>query len=180
MKGIVFTEFLEMVDSFFSPEITEEIIYKSDLPSGGAYTSIGTYDHAEIVALVTNLSNITDTPIPDLIQTFGTHLLSRFAILYPNFFEDIENVKSFLERVDGYIHVEVKKLYPDADLPKLETERIEGDDLVLTYRSDRHMGDLAEGLIKGAIGHFGGQERLTRDDINEPGDAQCVRFKILT
>jgi len=44
MKGIIFTEFLEMVEDRFSPEIADRIIEAADLPSGGAYTAIGTYD----------------------------------------------------------------------------------------------------------------------------------------
>jgi len=59
MKGIVFTEFLEMVEAKFSPEMTDRIITESKVPSGGAYSAVGTYDHEEIVALVQALSRAT-------------------------------------------------------------------------------------------------------------------------
>lgn len=49
MKGIVFVEFLEMVESTFSAEMADDIIDACDLSSGGAYTSVGTYPHSEIV-----------------------------------------------------------------------------------------------------------------------------------
>ena len=52
MKGIVFTEFLEMVEQRFSPEIADRLIDESDLPSGGIYTAVGTYEHTEIVTYV--------------------------------------------------------------------------------------------------------------------------------
>ena len=45
MKGLVFTEFLELVDEQFSFETCEQIIEMSDLPSGGIYTSVGTTSH---------------------------------------------------------------------------------------------------------------------------------------
>ena len=45
MKGVIFTEFLEMVESHFSPEMADRIITAARLPSGGAYTAVGTYDH---------------------------------------------------------------------------------------------------------------------------------------
>jgi diguanylate cyclase (GGDEF)-like protein len=38
MKGIVFTEFLEMVEARFSPEICERLLETSDVPSHGVYT----------------------------------------------------------------------------------------------------------------------------------------------
>jgi len=178
MKGVVFTIFLDMVDHSFGPETTEEIIAASDLPSAGAYTTVGTYDHAEIVALVTHLSKATKIAIPDLIRTFGAHLLGEFYRLYPLFFEETEDVLSFLEMVDGYIHTEVLKLYPDATLPKITTRRRGDGELEVIYRSDRMMGDLAEGLIKGAIDHFGEDHVLQRDDVTAQGGGQCVHFKV--
>lgn len=178
MKGVIFTEFLQMVDDVFSPETTEQIIQESDLPSGGSYTAVGTYDHAEIVALATNLSKATKTPVPDLTKAFGRHLLTRFADLYPEFFSDIPDALTFIEQVDGFIHVEVRKLYPDAAVPQIETERIGQNRLVVTYRSDRHLGDVAEGLIQGAIDHFGHPASLERCDQDALGDKQCVRFTV--
>ena len=73
MKGVVFTLLLDMVDDTFGPAVTEQIISASDLPSGGVYTAVGTYDHAEIVALVTNLSKETELSVSALVHTFGKH-----------------------------------------------------------------------------------------------------------
>ena len=42
MKGIIFTEFMQMVEDRFSIEVAEEIIDAATLPSGGSYTSLGT------------------------------------------------------------------------------------------------------------------------------------------
>ena len=49
MKGIVFTEFLELVEDKFGLETVDEIIQKSDLESNGIYTSIGTYKFSEML-----------------------------------------------------------------------------------------------------------------------------------
>lgn len=56
MKGLVFTEFLEMVEQHHGFVFTEKLIDEADLPSGDAHTSVGTYDHAEMVKLLTLLS----------------------------------------------------------------------------------------------------------------------------
>ena len=55
MKGIVFTEFLEMVEETFGLETVDTIIENSNLPSEGIYTSVGTYDFNEMVSLITAL-----------------------------------------------------------------------------------------------------------------------------
>ena len=52
VKGIIFTAFIEMVESTFYLEMADDIIVASDLPSGGRYSGVGTYDHAEIIQLV--------------------------------------------------------------------------------------------------------------------------------
>ncbi|MDQ3583143.1 MAG: heme NO-binding domain-containing protein [Pseudomonadota bacterium] len=175
MKGVVFTEFLEMVEERFSPEIADRIIDASDLPSGGVYTSIGTYDHTEMVQLVSQLSTITGTTVPILVHTFGKYLFSRFVALYPQFFAGVESAFPFLERIDGYIHVEVLKLYPDAELPRFECDTSETGRLTMIYRSTRGFADLAEGLMQGCIDHYGENITIQREDLSG-GSGTCVRF----
>ena len=51
MKSIVFSEFLDMVDEKFSIEMSERLVDEVKPPSGGAYTTVGTYDAQEIVDL---------------------------------------------------------------------------------------------------------------------------------
>ncbi len=177
MKGMVFTEFIEMVEEVFSPEVADNIVTKADLPSGGVYTAVGTYDHEEMVALVKNLSAETNTPIPDLLQAFGKYLFGRFASGYPQFFEGKSNAIEFLSGVDNYIHVEVRKLYPDAELPGFEYERPNEDTLIMTYRSARPFADLAEGLIRGCFEHFGEQVDIQRRTI-ETEPQTCVEFAL--
>jgi hypothetical protein len=164
MKGIVFTELLEMVAMMKSEDFVDELIESCDLPSGGAYTAVGTYPHQEAVTLLMRLSTMTGTPPGDLLRAFGSHLFGRFYILYPAFFENVETAIDFLSQIEDVIHVEVRKLYPDAELPTFEATRPTDGRLDLVYRSERHMGDLAEGLIDGCVSHYGVPHRVERSD----------------
>lgn len=175
MKGVVFTEFLEMVENAFSPDVADRIIDQADLPSGGAYTAVGTYDHSEMVSLVTNLSAETKVPVPDLLKTFGSYLFGRFAVLYPKFFENKSCPFEFLGEVEDYIHVEVRKLYPDAEMPTLDCETPEPGRMVMIYRSSRGLADVAQGLIEGCFQHFGRQVTIDREDLSGGGNTE-VRF----
>ncbi|MBC8165370.1 MAG: heme NO-binding domain-containing protein [Bryobacteraceae bacterium] len=167
MKGMVFTEFLEMVEQKFDPETVDTIIENSNLPSGGAYTSVGTYDHQEMIELVGQLSAMTGIAAADLIRTFGKHLFGRFAVNYPVFFEGIHSTLAFLPNIDSYVHVEVLKLYPDAELPSFECRFDELDSFEMIYRSKHPFPDLAEGLIQGCIEHFGDSMDVKREDFND-------------
>jgi len=175
MKGIVFAKFIEMVEEQFSIETAEQMIDACDLPSGGAYTSVGTYDHQEMVSLLVQLSKMTGKTVPELLRAYGNYLFGKFAQLYPVFFQGVTSSLTFAAQIDDVIHVEVMKLYPDAQLPKFETMSNSPDEFVFIYRSDRHLGDLAQGLLESCIAHFGEQQTvsLKRENLEEPGDPIC-------
>jgi len=176
MKGVVFTEFVEFAEESFGLGVTDDMIARSMLPSGGAYTAIGTYDHRELVQMVGELSALSGKPIPELLRGFGMHLLKRFVSSFPGFFAHA-SLFDFLHRVDDTIHVEVRKLYPDAELPAFTCEQPEPHRLVMVYQSHRGMADLAEGLIAGAIAHFQERVHLQRDDLTT-GCPQRTRFTL--
>lgn len=167
MKGIVFTEFLELVENKFGDEVADNIIDNSDLVSEGAYTAVGTYDHGEMFQLVANLSKETNVPVPDLLKVYGEYLFKRFTTLFPSFFENEDNAFTLLSKIDDFIHVEVKKLYADAELPKFDHDQVDEKTLKLTYTSTRHMEDFAEGLMQGCLDHFNQKATIEREKITE-------------
>jgi hypothetical protein len=175
MKGVVFTEFLEMVEDRFSPEMADRIIEGAELASGGVYTTVGTYDHGEMIQLVSNLSEQTGIPAAELLRSFGVHLFGRFHTMFPKYFEDVASAFDFLQRVDHYIHVEVGKLYPDAELPGFDYDASEPGRLRLTYRSSRPFAALAEGLIRGCIAHYGETVDIAMEDLSD-GAGTAARF----
>ena len=63
MKGIVFTEFLELVEDKFGLEMVDSIIANSNLESNGVYTAVGTYSFSEMLQLLQNLSDNTGISI---------------------------------------------------------------------------------------------------------------------
>ena len=174
MKGILFTEFLEMVDRQFSPELTERIIDQVDVPSGCAYTTIGTYDHTELVQLVVQLSKETDTPVTDLVRAYGFYLFERFVRTYPRFFSGIKDAFTFLEGVEDIVHAEVRKLYSDSKPPLITATRQGDDKLEVIYQSQRCLADAAHGLILGCVDYFGEKMSVERQDIDDSGSS--VRF----
>lgn len=177
MKGIVFREFFELVENKFSLATLDKIIEEADLPSGGAYTSAGTYPHQEMVAVLVKLSESTGIPIPDLLQTFGEHLIWVFEKKFPAFFQDHHDPLTFLESIDGYVHIEVHKLYPGAELPRFFCTRKGSNSLAMDYYSSRHLEDLAEGLIAGALKYYGVAGEITRSEVEQDGRSG-TRFTI--
>lgn len=177
MKGIIFREFLELVESKFGVEVVDEIIETSQLESKGAYTRVGTYNHNEFFSLLTNLSQRINAPVKELVLLYAEHLFQVFISNYGNFFKNITDGFEMLASVENTIHVEVLKLYPDAELPTFVILQHTKTELILKYSSPRKMGDFAEGLIHCCMHHFGHNYAIEREDLSASGDV--VKFLII-
>lgn len=180
MKGIVFTTFLELVEEKWGLDMVDDIIEDSDLESGGAYTAVGTYDHVEAVHLVTALSGRTGVEIAGLLKAFGEHLFGVLIGAHPEFLVGVDHPLDFLEGVERYIHVEVRKLYPDAELPTFQCERQSDESLVMIYSSGRHFEDLCEGLIWGAVSHFQREASIEREALEDGRERFLIELEPLS
>ncbi|AEV33346.1 heme NO-binding domain-containing protein [Owenweeksia hongkongensis] len=176
MKGIVFTEFLQMVEDAHDYELVDQIINDVDPESEGVYTAVGTYSHTEIVALVVAYAQRSEQEVGEVLRKFGHHLLMVFHKSYPEFFEPNPTAFDLFSSIDNYIHIEVAKLYPDAELPRFEINKKTSGEMVMTYTSERKMSDLALGLIEKTLEHYKEDANIQRDFLNE--DGSLVRFTI--
>lgn len=171
MKGVVFTEFLDFVAAGHGADMMDDIIDDAALPHGGAYTAVGTYPFQEMQRLVTALCLRAHIGADDLLKAFGRHLCGRFVLKYPEFFAASQNLFDFVESVDRHIHVEVHKLYADAELPRFHTNARDAHCLSIDYASCRPLEALAEGMIREAARHYGEPVTISRSriaDASEP------------
>jgi hypothetical protein len=176
MKGVIFTEFLEMVEADHGIQVFDSLVTISSLHSGGAYTSVGNYPHSDMLAMLEKLSDLINVSMSDLCMTFGQYLFKSFSHNYKPFFVGIKTRLQLLEGIESVIHSEVRKLYPEACLPKFECFTNESG-LIMNYSSERPFADLAEGLIRGCIDHFSDDLDLLREP-GPTGDAHSAKFVI--
>jgi hypothetical protein len=155
MRGMVFTELFELVEEKFGFDMLDEVIEASSLPNDGAYTATGSYPFEELVTIVVNLSAKTEIPVPTLLEVYGQHLFGKLIKALPQFDNKDLDLLSFIESVEDHIHVQVKKLYPDAELPTFEIISSNQNELKFYYISKKNIPNLAKGLINGAAEHFG-------------------------
>jgi predicted hydrocarbon binding protein len=140
----------------------------------GVYTSAATYADDEAVQLITEICNRRDMEQGDLLREFGKYMFPRFHDLYSELIDHYDGLIPFLLTIHDTIHVEVKKLYPDAQVPSFEYERPSADSLTMFYRSERRMCRLAEGLIIGAADHFNTDHELIHDTCMHTGSDHCA------
>tara|TARA_R110002072_G_scaffold53213_1_gene140732 strand:+ start:534 stop:1073 length:540 start_codon:yes stop_codon:yes gene_type:complete len=176
MKGIVFTEFLDLVEDKFGIEMVDKIINQSKLESEGVYTSIGTYRFSEMLQLLQNLNKNTGIAIDDLLLIYGEHFFGIIETSYPGLLATYKDPIEMLSSIENHIHVEVKKIYPDAELPTFLIEEKKEDSLILIYQSSRAMHHFGLGLMNKTFEHFNAKATIDLEKIKEDGTE--VRFII--
>lgn len=179
MKGLIFTNFLEMVSEKFSPEMVEKIIDASQLKNEGAYTEIGTYPYEEMVELITHLSEMTNISISDLQIAYGKYLFPRLKDRYAKFVTQTKSTFEFLQYVDTHVYAEVQKLYPESEHPHFECMTINPCCITLKYQSNRPFAKIAEGIMLGCATYFEENIQITSQDLgSSPEGKNNVLFTL--
>lgn len=174
MKGIIFEVFREMMEETFGEEMYDNLVDACDLPSGGVYSTVGTYDHMEIVSLVVELSKQTGIEPPQLVQAFGKYMFGYFSNRFPQFFEHPDTF-SFLDGLNDFHQLEVMKLYPEATVPHFESRVADdGNSMELIYTSPRHFSDVAVGMLNGAFDHYNETIELTMEEIGDEQEQKVI------
>ena len=176
MKGIVFTEFLELVEYKFGLEMVDKIISSSDLKSNGIYTSIGTYSFSEMLQLLQHLSLNTEVSIDNLLLVYAEHFFSVIEKSYPGLLATYKDPIEMLSSIENHIHIEVRKIYPDAELPVFIVEEKTKNNLTMIYKSSRAMHHFGLGLMNKTFTHFNSSAEIVLEKIKEDGTE--VRFFI--
>ena len=172
MKGIVFTELCEMVEKKFGIEVLNNIVENAQLSTDGVYSAVGTYDASDLFKMVAHLSSQTGVKPQDLIHAYGRYFFKTLFDNYPVFFEH-SNSFDFLKTIDSHIHVEVKKLYPDAELPSFSYEERENT-LELKYSSERRLHMFALGLIEKTIEYY--DEKIDIELLDSQNNTKVFRL----
>lgn len=169
MKGIVFTEFLEMVEETFGLETVDYIITNSNLESRGAYTAVGTYDFGEMLRLVTNLSEKVNTPVNDLLYVYGTYFFNALITNHPEIFKQFKHPIALLSSIEDHIHVHVRKIYPGAELPTFTILHEDDTSITMIYESSRSLYRFAHGLMQKTFEYYKREASIIVEKIKEDG-----------
>lgn len=173
MKGVVFVELIAMAEAVAGEDLVDEVLETTPLQSGGIYTAVGNYPCSDLMALVQALSERLDAPVDDLQIRFGEWMFAKFVTGYPAFFDGKSDAFTMLESIENEVHVEVRKLYPEVELPTFDTRRLDDNTLQMTYQSERPLIAFCEGMIRACVAHFGTPADISRVVNNRDGSFQC-------
>lgn len=170
MKGVIFNAVEEAVVNLYSEDVWDDLLDAAGV--SGRYTSLGSYDDAELIALVEAAVEMTGIDATELVKVLGRHSFPHLASRYPDLVDESAGTHDFLRRVNDIIHPEVLKLHPDATPPQFEFEDRPDGSLRVTYHSVRKLGVLAQGLMYGAADKF--NEDIEIDVVSGAGEETTV------
>ncbi len=175
MKGIIFNLFEDFVVSRYGDDKYQEIIVASDtgLLDPLEIVGPGSYPDEAFDAILRQTSEKIGRDIPGILQDMGRHSLPKLAARYPHFFEECEHPRDFLKTTSMIHHVEVKKLYQDAQVPHFFIENMSQEGLTLIYKSKRHLCHLCEGLIVGLGDYYKIPISINQVECTQLGDQEC-------
>ncbi len=137
MKGLLFTELLEMVEEEFGYNTANAIVLGSHLSSGGIYTASRTYHRAEMSTLFEQLQHHTNLPFEQLAAAFGRHLCRRITQAYPQH--------------KGYVNRIFTMISKRSATPVFQYLSTGNDSLTVLYNPYAKAACLTDGMIKGYL-----------------------------
>ena len=165
-----------MVESKFGIETVDSMLENLELESNGIYTSVGTYDFSEMIKLLDLLSSKVNIPVNDLIYTYGIYFFSILTNHYPDIFKMYSSAFEMLKSVHDHIHVQVRKIYPEAELPAFQIIHNSEDYMEMIYISERGMYKFAQALIEKTCEFYHKDASITYTKLH--GDGTKVKFMI--
>lgn len=174
MKGIVFVELSNFIEEQFGEAFWDEVLLEADLLSEGIYTAVGTYNDEELFTLLNLVCQKKKLTEQEAQEAFGRWVFVKLLNAAPPDVHNFKDVFKFLFAVEKVIHVEVKKLNPDAILPEFKFLSETETTLIMEYKSPRGLCYFCEGLITGLATHARQDVQVKQTECIHENAERCV------
>lgn len=154
MKGVIFNIAEKFVETKYGNDALEALYNEANFSTKDPFIGPLTYPDADMLEMVRAGCKLLKLTPDELLYNLGVFAFSGLAERHPVFLKDIDHPKEFLKTVENVIHIEVKKLYEDADLPTFQYEEPHPNELIITYFSKRKLYSFMSGLIEGVAQHY--------------------------
>lgn len=125
------------------------------------------------MAVVTKTTEKLGITLTEALHSFGRFCFPKFAKKYPNLVTPYKNPKEFLKSVHSMVHIEVKKLYRDAEPPDFFYKEPADNRLIIEYSSKRKLCHFMEGLIDGVADYFKSPIKYKQTSCTLNGNKTC-------
>ncbi|GEK09610.1 heme NO-binding domain-containing protein [Pseudoalteromonas sp. McH1-7] len=173
MRGVVFRGLEELAIETIGMQEWDELL-ETYAPQGRVYVSPTAYPDEELFALAQGVASKLDKPLTEVLAIFGQSLFGFLAKKHVGISSKFSSFEELVVSIDSVIHMEVKKLYDEPNLPSITTTIENDKTIILKYKSNRKLCFCAEGLLHGAAQHYNRVLRIEHPQCMHEGADHCV------
>jgi hypothetical protein len=160
MHGIIFSELQSYAEAKHGRGTWDVLLRKANL-GNRVYLSLQEYPDAEIISLIMGVCAMTELSVSAVLEDFGQFIVPSLMRLYGHLLKPEWGAIDVIDHTEGTVHAVIRVKSPEAKPPKLKTQRLSSNEVLLVYTSPRQMCGLAIGIGTGLGQHFG--ERIVAD-----------------
>ena len=135
------------------------------------------YPDEHIFALVGQAAEMTEIPAATLQEKFGEFLVPDLMLVYKRYVQPNWDTLQMIEHTEEAMHGAVRRDAPGATPPVLRVTRVSDGELEVSYESQRRMGALAVGIIRGLAVYFDEQDHILVEPLT-PDDGEEVIIRV--
>ncbi|TGE24701.1 hypothetical protein E5K00_05675 [Hymenobacter aquaticus] len=132
------------------------------------------YPDAHIFALVGQAAEMTGIPAAQLQEKFGEFLVPDLMLVYKRYVQPEWGTLEMIEHTEEAMHGAVRRDAPGTRPPVLHVRRQSAKELEVTYESERRMGALAVGIIRGLAAYFDETEDIEVTPLTSEDEERVV------
>lgn len=149
MKGIISTTFEDLVRERLGEGCVDELFDQRGLKTDNSFVAPVTNRDEDLVALVLTAAEMAGLEVTTTLFGSGRYAFFRLVSCREDPDESADSLESLFAHVDDIIHVEVRKLWPEAETQRIHVQSESEVVLIVRYESRRRLCPVFEGLIAG-------------------------------
>lgn len=176
MKGLFFTELLELIETDYGLAVVDQVIRTAVPTTDGVYTSMGVYDSKEFFGIIEALALEMNQPRSTFLRWFGRHFFRCLVDRHDRLLDNYPSAINAMQDVNSLVRT--TRIFPFDDQPP-EAEFMAAGPAAwrLTIRARLPIQDMVMGALEACIACFDEPLEVSRNDVRA-GDEITTRFDI--
>ena len=162
MHGLILTELKRFAGAQLGPAAWQGLLQEAGLEQR-LYVSSGKYPDSEVTAIVRGLASRTGKDAQDLLAEFGRFIAPTLLSAFKPFIKPEWKTLEMIEHTEENIHRAARLHDPSATPPRLQVRRVNPQQVVIIYDSQRKLCSVAKGIAQGVAEHY--RERVEISDL---------------
>lgn len=177
MHGTIFILLKRYVQIHYDHSTWVRLVELSGLTSGDFHHK-KVYPDVAMYSLVGQAAEMTGIPAAELQEKFGEYLVPDLLYMYNKLIQPEWRTLDMLEHTEDVMHHKVRQEHSENSPPVLAVTRVSSSEVLIDYVSQRRMGALAVGIVRGLATYFDEADVIDVQPTTSE-DGEHVRIRVL-